>query len=111
MTVGAPFAATRGGVRLAVRLTPKAASDRIVGLIEDGRGGWALKAAVAAAPVDGKANAALIHLLARHFGLKPRDLAVISGSTDRSKIIELHGDPTALTPLLTAGLRPWLTRD
>jgi uncharacterized protein (TIGR00251 family) len=111
MAATAPFAATRGGMRLAVRLTPKAAADRIVGLIEDGRGGWALKAAVAAAPVDGKANAALIKLLARHFGLKPRDLAVISGSTDRSKVVEMHGDPSTLTPILTAGLRPWLTRD
>jgi uncharacterized protein YggU (UPF0235/DUF167 family) len=111
MAASVPFAATRGGVRLAVRLTPKGAPDRIVGLIEDGHGGWALKAAVAAAPVDGKANAALITLLARHFGLKQRDLAVISGSTGRSKIIELVGDPATLTPILTAGLRPWLTRD
>src|ERR1700675_4950370 len=111
MAASLPFAARRGSVRLAVRLTPKAASDRIVGLIEDGHGGWALKAAVTAPPVDGKANAALIKLLARHFGLKQRDLAVINGSTDRSKIIEMLGDPTMLTPILTAGLRPWLIRD
>lgn len=104
-----PFAATRDGVRLAVRLTPKAASDRIVGVIENGRGGWALKAAVTAPPVQGKANMALIKLLARHFGLKPRDLAVVSGATDRAKVIEVLGDPVTLTALFTEGLSPWLT--
>lgn len=108
MAGGLPFAATRDGVRLAVRLTPKAASDRIVGVIENGRGGWALKAAVMAPPVQGKANTALIKLLARHFGLKQRDLAVVSGATDRAKVIEVLGDPATLTALLTEGLSPWL---
>ena len=110
MAVCLPYSAAHHGLRLAVRLTPKAASDRIVGVIEDGRGGCALKVAVTAPPVDGKANAALIRLLARHFGLKPRDLAVISGATDRSKVVEMLGDPAMLSPLLTARLRPWLTQ-
>ncbi len=105
-----PFSAAPGGLRLAIRLTPKAASDRIVGVIEDGRGGWALKAAVTAPPVDGKANEAVVRLIARHFKLRPKDLAVTSGAADRSKVIAVAGDPTMLAAALTEGLRPWLTQ-
>lgn len=106
-----PFSTGLNGLRLAVRLTPKAASNCIVGLIEDGRGGWALKAAVTAPPVDGKANKALVRLIARHFKIRPGDLAVANGAADRSKVIALAGDPTALAAILTEGLRPWLTQD
>lgn len=97
-------------MRLSVRLTPKAAAERIVGVVENGHGGWALKIGVTAPPVDGKANDALIKLLARRFGLKQRDFAIASGSTDRSKVIEIHGDPTTLASRLAEGLRPWLKR-
>jgi len=106
-----PFTAARDRLRLAIRLTPKAAADRVLGLIEDGRGGWAIKAAVTAPPVDGEANAALIRLLARQFGLKPRDLAVASGAHGRSKVVDIFGDPALLRPVLTQGLSPWLTQD
>jgi uncharacterized protein (TIGR00251 family) len=108
MTAGPPFAAVRDGIRLAVRLTPKAAAERILGVIADGRGGWALKVAVTAAPVDGKANRALIRLLAAHFGLKPGNLSVIAGASDRSKAIGVKGDPAMLAAALTEGLEPWL---
>jgi uncharacterized protein len=104
-----PFAAARDGMRLAIRLTPKAASSRLLGLIEDGRGGWAIKASVTAPPVEGEANAALITLLARQLDLKPRDLAIASGShKSRLKIVELHGDPARLRSLLLEKLNPWL---
>lgn len=92
-----PLAISRGRVRLAVRLTPKSSSDRILGLIEDGPHGPALKVAVTAAPVDGKANLALIRLLAREFGWAPRDLSIVGGETARHKLIEIAGDPGVLT--------------
>ena len=104
-----PFAAARDGMRLAIRLTPRAGSNRLLGLIEDGHGGWAIKASVTAPPVEGEANAALITLLARQLDLKPRDLAIASGSQkSRLKIVELHGDPATLRPLLLERLKPWL---
>lgn len=111
MAGSVPFAVAQDGMRLAIRLIPKAASNRIVGLIEDGHGGWALKVAVTAPPVDGKANGALIKLLARQLGLKPRDVAVVQGLHDRAKVIAVSGDPAVLAGVLTEGLRPWLARD
>jgi len=109
MVQALPFTRSRDGLRLAVRLTPKAAADRIIGVIEDGHGGSTLKATVTAPPVEGEANAALIRLLARHFGLKPRALAVAAGASSRAKIIDVTGDPAALAQRITEGLRPWLT--
>ena len=82
---------------MAIRLTPKSAADRIIGVVEDGPHGPALKAAVTAAPVDGKANAALIQLLARHFDVAPRDLSIAGGASSRHKLVEFAGDAVALT--------------
>jgi uncharacterized protein YggU (UPF0235/DUF167 family) len=105
-----PFAAAADGVRLAVRLTPKASAARIIGLIEDGAGGMALKVAVTAAPEAGKANDALLALLAKTLGLKRRDLTLALGAADRRKLVHIAGDPAALAHHLEEGLRPWLRR-
>ena len=102
-----PFAATSDGVRLAVRLTPKASAERIVGLADEADGGVVLKVAVTAAPEGGKANAALLKLLARAFGLPARDFAVVRGVSDRRKIVAVTGAPAALAARLREGLRPW----
>lgn len=110
MTTAPPFAAARDGLRLAVRLTPKAAADRIAGVVADGRGSAALKVAVTAAPVDGKANAALLHLLARHLGLRQSDLSVSAGASSRSKCVTLKGDPAKLATLMRERLKPWSKR-
>jgi len=111
MAAGVPFAATRDGLRLAIRATPKASADRILGVIADGHGGSALKVAVTAPPEDGKANAALLRLLARELRVKPGDIAVVKGQSARAKVIGIAGDPTVLTPLLTERLSRWLKQD
>jgi uncharacterized protein (TIGR00251 family) len=102
-----PFAATSDGVRLAVRLTPKASAERVVGLADDADGGVVLKIAVTAAPEGGKANAALLKLLARVFRLPARDFAVVRGQSDRRKTVAVTGAPAALAARITDGLRPW----
>ena len=91
-----PITLSGGRLRLAVQLVPKAATDRILGLIDDGHGGRALKAAVRAPPESGRANAALCELLARHFAVPLRDLAIVSGHGHRRKVIEFVGDPAIL---------------
>jgi uncharacterized protein (TIGR00251 family) len=40
-------------------------------------------------PVDGKANEALIKVLAKHFGVRQNDVEIISGYTSRMKIVEI----------------------
>ena len=44
---------------------------------------------VTVAPTDGKANEAVIKLLAKHFGVAKSKLQIIKGATSRDKVIEL----------------------
>jgi uncharacterized protein (TIGR00251 family) len=97
-----PFSAARDGVRVAIRLTPKARADRIEEVVRDSEGGTVLKVAVAAPPVKGRANDALLDLLAREWRLPRRSLSIVSGATHRNKLVAIAGDPVALLPRLTA---------
>ena len=65
MAEGSPFSAVDGGVTLAVRLAPKASENRIGPVALDDAGGAVLKVAVTEIPEGGKANKALIKLLAK----------------------------------------------
>lgn len=107
MAARQPFAEAADGVRLAVRVTPKASAERIIGLADEADGGVVLKVAVTAAPENGKANAALVKLLARAFRLPPRDFSIVRGANDRRKVIAVTGAPAALAARITEGLRPW----
>ncbi len=106
-----PFTAAADGLRLAVRLSPKASAARIAGLVADPSGGVALKVAVTALPEAGKANDALLRLLAETLDLKRRDLTLVLGATDRRKLVHIAGDPAALARHLEDKLSPWLTPD
>lgn len=83
-----------------MQVTPKASADRVLGSVEDGRGGRAIKIAVTAPAEGGKANAALVAFLARRLGLPARDIRVISGLTHRRKAVEIAGEPRHLAPLI-----------
>jgi uncharacterized protein len=72
--------------RLTLRVSPGATRPRIVG-----RHGAGWKVRVAAAPEDGKANAAVIRLLADTVGVPARDVAILTGHASRDKTVELTG--------------------
>ena len=91
-----PFSEIATGLKVAVRLTPKASRDRIDGLAPEADGGRVLKVAVTAVPEDGKANAALVKLLAKQWKLPKTSIAVIAGATDRRKTLLISGDAAAL---------------
>jgi len=59
--------------------------------MDDGRGGGVLKVAITAPPVEGEANAALVALFAKLFGVPKRDVSLVSGETGRNKTIEVRG--------------------
>lgn len=91
-----PLTPRTDGVTLAVRLTPKASANRLQGLAREAGGACVLKVAVTAPPEKGKANAALIKLLSKAWSLPKTSLTVISGATDRHKVLHIAGDPDAL---------------
>ena len=85
------------GLRLRVRLTPRGGCDRIDGWMESATGAPLLKARVAAPPVDGQANVALIRLLAKAFGVTKSAVSIAAGETARIKTIKITGDAAALS--------------
>ena len=73
---------------LRVRVTPKASSNRI--MVETGDGGEVLyKVYVTVVPEDGKANAAVIKLLAKHFDVAKSALEITQGLNARDKVVQL----------------------
>lgn len=76
-----------GSARLRVRLTPNAARDAIVGWDFDAAGSSHLKCRVRAVPEKGKANAALIRLIARKLAIPKTRIAVLGGATARLKTL------------------------
>jgi uncharacterized protein len=76
--------------RLTLRVAPGAARAGVVG-----RHGAAWKIRVVAAPEDGKANAAVVRLLAETIGLPVRSVAIVSGQASRDKTVELNGIDSA----------------
>ena len=75
-----PVTSRDDGVAVAVRLTPKASANRIDGLAPGEDGSTTLRARVTAAPENGKANAALIKLLAKAWKLPKTALTVTAGA-------------------------------
>ena len=84
------------GVRVAVRLSPRASSNRLLGVVATAEGGRAVKASVTAPAQDGQANEALLQLLARTWRLPRRDLSIVVGAASRKKIVHVAGDPDEL---------------
>lgn len=99
-----PWRAVADGLRLAVRLTPKAGRDGIDGLKAMADGGVELAVKVTAVPENGKANDALLRLLAKKLKLPVSGLQLVTGATDRHKQILIGGDPSALDATLRAAL-------
>ncbi|ASY70800.1 DUF167 family protein [Sinorhizobium fredii] len=82
--------------RLTVRLTPNGGRDAIVGFETAADGEEHLKVRVRAVPEKGKANEALIALLAKALGLARNRIAFVSGDTQRKKILRIEADPEAI---------------
>lgn len=91
-------------VRVALKVTPRAARNGVAGLSADAAGAVSLRVQVTAAPEDGKANAALIKLLARAWKLPKSSLSVVTGATSRRKVIEISDGGAALA----ARLENWM---
>lgn len=89
---------TTTGVRIAVRVQPRAARTRVVG-----RQGAALRVQVTAPPVGGAANAAVVELLAGWLGVPRRTVALVHGVSGRDKVIAVDAaDPAALAARIAA---------
>ena len=71
---------------LAVKVVPGASRSRIAGRYGDG-----IKVQVAAAPEKGKANAAVIEVLADALGIRESQVVLVSGPTQPRKVFRIDG--------------------
>lgn len=85
-----PLTSTPGGVTFRIRVTPRAGRTAIAGE----RGG-VLLVKLAAAPVDGTANDALVALLASLLDRPKRDVSIVTGERSRNKVVEIRGTSLA----------------
>jgi len=71
--------------RLKLRVTPGAKQSGWKGALPDGR----MKVAIAAPPVDGRANEALLRFVARALGVKTNAVRLAHGAGGRDKVVEV----------------------
>ena len=82
------------GLALAVRVTPRASRESLAaGTTEH------FAARLNAPPVEGAANAALILLVAKAFGVPKRDVTLVAGDTARLKRLHIAGDTAVLAKI------------
>jgi len=89
-----------GRVSFQVRLTPKGGRDAVEGWAESADGTVHLKARVRAVPENGKANMALVELLAGTLAVPKSAVRIASGATGRLKRVEIAGDAKILAARL-----------
>jgi uncharacterized protein len=78
--------AAPSGARLRVRVEPRASRDEVVGWRED-----TLRLRVSAPPLEGRANAAVVDLIARAAGVARSAVSVVAGERSRDKLLRVDG--------------------
>lgn len=74
-------------MKISVQVKPGSKQNQV----EEGSAGLVVK--LKAPPVDGKANSALICVLAEHFGVRKSDVEILHGQAGRRKLVEIRKDP------------------
>lgn len=91
-----------GGVRVALKVTPRAARTAVQGVEIDGDGQGRLALRVSAPPKSGKANVAVVKLLAKRWRVAPGDLELVGGARARHKVLEIRDAPDGLIDRIQA---------
>jgi len=89
------------GAALTIRVTPRARKTQFGGVLEDGT----LRIRVAAPPVEGKANQALIKFLAKVLGVRKSRIEIVAGERGLDKILSVVG---MTAEEVEEKIRPWL---
>lgn len=79
------FGKGSGGSALSIKVTPRARKNEIVGVMADGT----LKIRVTAPPVGGKANEAVIELLADVLKVSKSKIDIVAGETGTQKLVSI----------------------
>ena len=94
-------------MRLALRVQPGAKRSTLLARLESGE--W--KVAVAAPPLEGRANEAVVELVSELLGVKRRQVTVARGASSRSKLVEVEGVSEAEAEARLTAALPDANRD
>ncbi len=81
-----PIHESANGVTFAIRVHPRARKNSIPGELGD-----ALRVALTAPPIDGRANEACIEFFAKLLAVQRSAVSIVSGETSRNKVIRVTG--------------------
>ncbi len=81
-------------MKLSLKVIPKSSRNRVVGWV-----GERLKVQVTAPPERGKANDAVVELLAEALGLSKKQVRIVAGETSPLKTVEVDGEDALLSKL------------
>jgi hypothetical protein len=96
------FQDAKQGAAITVKVTPRARKTEVIGLMEDGT----LRIRVAAPPVEGAANEALIAFLAEILSLPKSQIDIVGGQSSERKLISLIGiTPARVDDIMTGLIR------
>ena len=83
-------------IDIRVRVVPRSSRSEIVAFVEG-----ILKIRIAAPPVDGAANAELVKVIAKAFGVSKSSVVILSGESSKTKRIRITGaSKTAISSIL-----------
>jgi uncharacterized protein (TIGR00251 family) len=94
-----PLNETAKGITFAIKVHPRARKNAITGLVGD-----ALKLALTAPPVEGKANQAVIEFFADLFEISRSSVTIASGETSRNKVVRISGINRTMVEQRLAGM-------
>ena len=94
-------------MRLALRVQPGAKHSTLLARLASGE--W--KVAVAAPPLEGRANEAVVELVSELLGVKRRQVTVARGASSRSKLVEVEGVSEAEAEARLTAALPDANRD
>ena len=92
MTVASPLTRRGDGIELALKVTPRAGRLAIDGVMLDAAGAAWLAVKVTAPADEGRANAAVLALLAKRLGVPGRACVLVAGATSRWKRVRVSGE-------------------
>jgi uncharacterized protein len=97
------FSDAKRGAAITVKVTPRAKKTGVAGVMADGT----IKIKIAAPPVDGAANRALVEYLAGVLGLPKSQVDIVAGETSERKLVSLVGiNPEQVDAILRGLLEP-----
>jgi uncharacterized protein len=92
--VRVPVVDAKDGARFAVRVAPRASRTAVVGVMGEGAEA-AVKIALRAPPLEGRANEALVAFLAELLGVRRAEVEIAAGEHGRNKVVMVRGRSAA----------------